>query len=768
MPPPSRFALNPAFAAAHGLKKDTDKDEIKVPSTTQQGATTKRLESMLQQARTTGKLRAANISLTYPLPDSVFDLRLGLSVDLDMKASAGATPLHFAEETLTSVDLSDNDIGGSMDERVVRYQQIQIMRWKRCGLEQIVDLSSLETLAILDLAGNCMEQILLSFLPQVCLQELDLSQNRLTSLDAVGPIEFPQLETLDLSSNQLSNLENTQLSTPRLRTLRASHNKLQSFPDFLQSATPNLQVLDLSHNHLNQSEVDLSEFSQLQSVMLAFNRLSAVPTIPQKVTKMDLTTNKLVSIKGLYKDSTQDSGLVDLLLQDNYLDALDADMIECCKRLQRLDLSANKLKNLPYQLGFLSQLTQLSLTGNPLFAFKSKDIENPTSLLQVLRNRAPKQDTDIQKPTTKVLSSCLHRNHSLQIPNQGNPAEVLAQLVNELQANPSTAFDITEKVVADKCGLEAVPESLFTVLQNIREISFCDNKLVSLPETLGSSCPKLSRLSLARNRMENLGAWFLDSPTLAWSTSLVSLDLSSNRVCEFPGSVFTKLPALEVLRMPYCKLRSVDDWTTLPSTLTILDLGDNVIEQIDKLVVHLAACCPALSILCLQQNYINRIPPTLGLLQDYCPNLRALDLKGNPQHGVRPEVLAKPAADQLVYLRNRLTAEMVAKTKNEIESLKEPLGVNNNEVVVEEGGDTTPTAPDPTPAPNAAVEEQISTEKATTASPVLDEIQLNITKLEAELESLSISQAKRYALKKSLAMERSKLIREERKLGLRK
>jgi hypothetical protein len=57
---------------------------------------------------------------------------------------------------------------------------------------------------------------------------------------------------------------------------------------------------------------------------------------------------------------------------------------------------------------------------------------------------------------------------------------------------------------------------------------------------------------------------------------------------------------------------------------------------------------------------------------------------------------------------------------------------------------------------------------ASTGSAELVNLKQSVHDLEVELESLSLSQAKRYALKKKLAMERSKLIREERRLGLQK
>ena len=46
---------------------------------------------------------------------------------------------------------------------------------------------------------------------------------------------------------------------------------------------------------------------------------------------------------------------------------------------------------------------------------------------------------------------------------------------------------------------------------------------------------------------------------------------------------------------------------------------------------------------------------------------------------------------------------------------------------------------------------------------LVKELNQKINELKTKLENLSLTQAKKYALKKSLAMERSKLIREERR-----
>ena len=71
------------------------------------------------------------------------------------------------------------------------------------------------------------------------------------------------------------------------------------------------------------------------------------------------------------------------------------------------------------------------------------------------------------------------------------------------------------------------------------------------------------------------------------------------------------------------------------------------------------------------------------------------------------------------------------------------------------------------PSKEQASESQEQQEKTVSESPssIADELRRNIDALSQQLEHLGLSQAKRYALKKQLAMERSKLIREERRLA---
>jgi Leucine-rich repeat (LRR) protein len=798
----SRRALNPAFAAAHGLTAGADEDVLVVTPNAAKASvasntnnSSKRLDLLLKEARASGKLQATNVGLKAPLPDALFDFRAGVVVDLSLEASSSAAnrALLFGEETLTSVDLSDNDLSGALlDERVLRYEQVQVLRWKRCGLVGMqVHLTSLEQLAVLDLDGNQLENFRLDCIPN-SLQELNLANNRLSTISSESPVKsLEYLASIDLSHNKLDTLDflkEQEVSLPRLRSFHCHHNRLKALPcdSLLESSKNTLQILDVSRNQLrgDTAPLDLSNFTQLQTVLLSFNRLTVVPCIPRSVTRLDLTSNKIQSIQNMLPivDASSDqASLMQLFLQDNHLTELDALTIAKCVELQRLDLSANKLKTLPYQLGFLVKLQHLSLTGNPLHTFKTSEMESTKAMMEKLRNRAPKVDasSEASKRTILSSSSVLLHNRTINLVGKKNAGAKehedvdLEQLVRELMGSPTLAFDISGQLLLDNNSLDSIPDNLLTQLPNVTELSLQKNSLKALPPSLATSCPHLTRLMVSGNHITQIDDVFSSGvDRLPWVHTLTHLDLSNNRLSKISGDVLKQLPNLQVLRLSYNKLTTVQEWYYLPPSLVQLDVSENSLEQVDDLILLLGAHCSLLEILLLYSNHIHRIPPTIGILQERCPNLKWLDLKGNPQRAIRSDILAKPTQDQLSYLMNRLTVEQKTVSKIQMEELslkgtKElncaPVNsspetveapMNDNKVNVEEETSSTPSS---------AEDEETAKAKA-----ILSDLNDKIAEFQSQLENPSLSQAKRHAVKKSLAMERSKLIREERKLGLRK
>lgn len=219
----------------------------------------------------------------------------------------------------------------------------------------------------------------------------------------------------------------------------------------------------------------------------------------------------------------------------------------------------------------------------------------------------------------------------------------------------------------------------------------------------------------------------------------------------------------------------------MPGSLTKLDLSENNIVEIELLPVLLAGC-PQFQRLDLFRNNVKIIPKSLGLLLDYTSgSIVSLNLQGNPQRGIPFHVLEKPCGELLRYLSNRLTDAEKAATIEKIENQKQPLHQENStkEASVSEKENVALTiVSEPTPPPVGAdkgmpkvsVESNSScrNEESEDDHKLLKELQASVDKLKLEYEEQSLTNAKKYAVKKALAMERSKLIREERRLGLRK
>jgi Leucine-rich repeat (LRR) protein len=208
-------------------------------------------------------------------------------------------------------------------------------------------------------------------------------------------------------------------------------------------------------------------------------------------------------------------------------------------------------------------------------------------------------------------------------------------------------------------------------------------------------------------------------------------------------------PALEVLNLFNNKLSSLMDWKRLPESLAVLDLSENNIEDVVPLSILLAGDCPNFQRLSLMHNKITLVPPSLGLLSEHAPNMVSLNLQGNPQKAIRSFVLEKPCGELLKYLFDRLTPGQRNAALELIKRHKQRKELEQANPVREES--TT----------NGGNNEEAD-------HTLLKELQESVETLKAELDNLSLTQAKKYALKKALAMERSKLIREERRLGLRK
>uniref|UniRef100_A0A182JDB3 Leucine rich immune protein (Coil-less) n=1 Tax=Anopheles atroparvus TaxID=41427 RepID=A0A182JDB3_ANOAO len=112
-------------------------------------------------------------------------------------------------------------------------------------------LESFPKLTILALNHNALVSVSFALFEGLHdLVSLELSQNRLQTLDATRALELPRLESLMLSANQLQIVDLQKLTVPRLRTLDLSFNLLNYVPVVFENSMKSLQLVTVMGNPL--------------------------------------------------------------------------------------------------------------------------------------------------------------------------------------------------------------------------------------------------------------------------------------------------------------------------------------------------------------------------------------------------------------------------------------------------------------------------------------------------------------------------------------
>lgn len=238
------------------------------------------------------------------------------------------------------------------------FKRLQRVDLSNSGIKSVSsqDIQFASDLKTLDLSENLIE--LLSepraFANATNLVHLDLSHNRLHSLDAGTFNGITQLEVLLLDSNQLTFLAPIIFATlPKLRTLQLHRNRIQSIQ--YQHIQNNILLLELTlHENVIQS-IDDSMFDhlkQLQLLDLSDNMLRSQIRLNMSAVSVRLQNNNITYL-------TVGSGIQRLNASGNQL--TDANLTDAVN-IVRLNLSSNLLTHL--WIRSLPQLRSLDATGN--------------------------------------------------------------------------------------------------------------------------------------------------------------------------------------------------------------------------------------------------------------------------------------------------------------------------------------------------------------------------------------------------------------------
>eukprot|EP00727_Mastigamoeba_balamuthi_P007343 m51a1_g3229 hypothetical protein (1409) ;mRNA; f:92241-99014 len=465
-----------------------------------------------------------------------------------------------------------------------------------------MSLSTLSKLQFIDVSGNrlgSLDSLFQSGTQMLALRHFDASRNALVTIPAAFYKGAANLENLSFANNKIQELSNDIGLFPILIRLDLAANRLSSLPTGLANLRL-LKQLSLRGNQLGSSlqSFVFTGFNSIAFVDLAYTGLTFFPKISvpggwNASLKLDLTGNALTSFPSLNKRASAD--------------------LDYLKTLKSLLVAENKITDLK-EIGNLASLLDLNLAGNGV---PSIPTNSPLLTLSGMQNLN------------------LGRNNITSLPDGIGQMGGLKSL--DLGGN----------------GLTSLPASIGS-LSGLKSLSLGGNNLKTLPVELGK-LKGLQSLDLAGNKLTSLIP--LDLPALS------DLDISGNDLSELPS--LDLLTSLVSMKIAHNKLANVD----VPRYATSLDYSHNALTTLPlglcstKGLRHLDVSSNALTVLgeaanCLSDittlnlriNKLASLPSSLSLM-----SIESLDFSYNDITAI-PEHLNTSFLSALDFSHNRLTS----------------------------------------------------------------------------------------------------------------
>jgi len=219
--------------------------------------------------------------------------------------------------------------------------------------------------------------------------------------------------------------------------------------------------------------------------------------------------------------------------------------------LVKLDISENRLEELPAELQSCSQLEELDCSDNSLASFPA------VSLLKL-------RVLDAYKNSIKTLPDSLGDCTSLETLNVFNNKLI------KLPASLSKLTELREVIVASN-KLKTLPK-----VENWKKLTRLGafwNTLVMLPSFAGLE--SLEVLQLYDNQLENF-------PEMGSHPALSEINCNNNRIEVLESDAFAGLPALESLQLANNRLKTLPGTIFNPDSFTFLNVSENPLECIPE------------------------------------------------------------------------------------------------------------------------------------------------------------------------------------------
>lgn len=484
---------------------------------------------------------------------------------------------------------------------------------------------------------------------------LDISNNRLQSLDKAELHKLQSLQGLRLSNNVLTRLPSYFGQYRALRSLNLSSNSLTEFPDFL------------------------CEVRTLVDLDISFNSISSLPRIGQLtcLERLWATNNKL---SGSFPPTL--SNLVNLREIDVRFNALDSmDVMSQLPRLEFLMIGHNSISVFE---GYFPKIRVLHMNHNPVTRFGLSQPVPSLSVLNLASAKLAQLPEDLFGKITGLTKLILDKNHFTSISNNIGRLfrlEHLSMARNSLDELPVEVGRLVELRYLDvrENNLSRLPPEIWYA-RRLETLNVSSNVLDGFPKPAAAPPPVTNGEASTQD-----GSSPMLMPNLGSSPSYEELgkleDFQNRRPSQASGGQYSSSPAssnrkgsaasyntTSTARKPSTISRSATE-----ATFTTMSRKDSSLSS--RLVTTFAG---SLRHLFLADNRLND-----DVFDELCllPELRIVNLSYNLIYDVPSRTIRRWQHLAELYLSGNDLSSLPAEDLEEVGSLK-VLHINNNKFQV--------------------------------------------------------------------------------------
>ncbi|XP_037921990.1 chaoptin isoform X3 [Hermetia illucens] len=640
------------------------------------------------------------------LPNKLFNkfdfLRVLSLRDNQIKIESPMETFNAVQYNLLKLDLSgDKNAATNLQElrklRNMRSLSISKMNTQSLTPEEFADFGTeLEDLQITRSELQSVKSHTFKYIRGV--KRLDLSENNIGTIenDAFAEIGHSLISfkiSHGYSGNALPSDALKHLTS--LQELDFSNNKITSMSDTSFHFLKNLRLLELHDNRIEQVTKGTFQgdiHSKLEEISFKFNSLKSISQHTffdlEALEKLHLDDNKIEKIE---RRAFMNLDRLEILsLRGNKLNSLSEESFQNLPELEILDMAYNSLTTFAFdyfdQVGTLSSLNvnvshnniKILMINNSWTGRDGGMVHSNIKILDLSHNNVSVIHPGYFKPVEMSLTH-LHLGYN-NLTNatrdvfgnmpQLNWVDISHNFIREVDFD---AFKNTKKLQVlylQYNRMTDMPMDIFKPVQELRVVDLSHNRLRSLPDQLFYN-GGLEKLDVSHNQLLKIP---ISSMSSLAALTLCELHLSNNFISTIHSmDLSNKFRSLKFLDISYNYLLRIDDavFATLPR-ISVLDLSHNrdlkVMEKsfmgLENSLIKLGlenvslTTVPELPLAQLRElrianNELPSIPPELSFNMS---NLRVLDLSNNDLTNVPIITQALPRLRTLRLSGNPITS----------------------------------------------------------------------------------------------------------------